>query len=50
MEVKVSEIAVDEALYPRSGFDNKIVNRYRLAIDELPHIVVTDEKVLPLNE
>ncbi len=46
MEVKVSEIAVDEASYPRSGFDNKIVNRYRLAIDELPQIVVTDEKVL----
>lgn len=46
MQIKVSEIMVDEALYPRSGFDSDIVNRYRLAIDELPPIVVTDEKVL----
>jgi hypothetical protein len=39
--LNVADVVYDAALYARASFDQETVNRYRLAIDQLPPILST---------
>jgi len=44
--IPLESIIFLDDLYPRSGFDNNTVARYRLALDNLPPIQITHEYIL----
>lgn len=46
IEIPVDDIELVTDLYPRDGFDDDTVSRYRLSIDNLPPIKVTHENIL----
>lgn len=46
IDARVDDIQFIEDLYPRGGFDQETVNRYRQAIDNLPPIEITHENIL----
>jgi len=46
VEVPIDSVLFDDATYPRKGFDNDTVARYRMALDRLPPIDITHENHL----
>jgi len=46
MKVSIDSIKFIEELYPRNGFDNEVVNSYRLNIEKLPAIIISKENYL----
>lgn len=45
-EILIESVTYVDELYPRGGFDNEMVNHYRIAIDNLPPIEITHENIL----
>lgn len=44
--INVADVQYREDLYPRASFDQETVNRYRLALDNLPPILVNPNNIL----
>jgi DNA modification methylase len=44
--MKIVDVIFNEELYPRFNFDEETVNQYRLNLDKLPPIVVSENNIL----